>query len=198
MLIEHDMRVVFNLADRIMVLAEGKVLAEGAPRGNRRQRSGAGGLSRQGGGMIALQRRGAAHLLRQEPYPARRLARGAAGRDRRAARPQRRGQDDDAAQPDGPDAAARGQGAAVRRRRDRLSALPDRRSRRRLRAGGPPHLRQSDGRGEPAGAGRAAGPLDDRRASTRLSRASRSARRTRAASSRAASRRCCRSRAPCC
>jgi branched-chain amino acid transport system ATP-binding protein len=31
MLIEHDMRVVFNLADRIMVLAEGKVLAEGMP-----------------------------------------------------------------------------------------------------------------------------------------------------------------------
>jgi branched-chain amino acid transport system ATP-binding protein len=31
MLIEHDMRVVFNLADRIMVLAEGKVLAEGPP-----------------------------------------------------------------------------------------------------------------------------------------------------------------------
>jgi len=30
-LIEHDMRVVFNLADRIMVLAEGRVLAEGAP-----------------------------------------------------------------------------------------------------------------------------------------------------------------------
>ena len=31
MLIEHDMRVVFNLADRIMVLAEGRVLGEGAP-----------------------------------------------------------------------------------------------------------------------------------------------------------------------
>jgi branched-chain amino acid transport system ATP-binding protein len=31
MLIEHDMRVVFNLADRIMVLGEGRVLAEGAP-----------------------------------------------------------------------------------------------------------------------------------------------------------------------
>jgi branched-chain amino acid transport system ATP-binding protein len=28
-LIEHDMRVVFHLADRIMVLAEGAVLAEG-------------------------------------------------------------------------------------------------------------------------------------------------------------------------
>ncbi len=30
-LIEHDMRVVFNLADRILVLAEGSVLAEGTP-----------------------------------------------------------------------------------------------------------------------------------------------------------------------
>lgn len=30
-LIEHDMRVVFNLAERVMVLAEGRVLAEGAP-----------------------------------------------------------------------------------------------------------------------------------------------------------------------
>ena len=30
-LIEHDMRVVFHLADRIMVLSEGKMLAEGTP-----------------------------------------------------------------------------------------------------------------------------------------------------------------------
>jgi branched-chain amino acid transport system ATP-binding protein len=30
-LIEHDMRVVFNLADRIMVLAEGSLLVEGTP-----------------------------------------------------------------------------------------------------------------------------------------------------------------------
>ncbi|HEX4327172.1 MAG TPA: ABC transporter ATP-binding protein [Burkholderiales bacterium] len=30
-LIEHDMRVIFNLAQRIMVLAEGSVLAEGTP-----------------------------------------------------------------------------------------------------------------------------------------------------------------------
>jgi branched-chain amino acid transport system ATP-binding protein len=30
-LIEHDMRVIFHLADRIMVLGEGKVLAEGTP-----------------------------------------------------------------------------------------------------------------------------------------------------------------------
>ena len=31
-LIEHDMRVVFHLADLIMVLAEGKMLAEGTPK----------------------------------------------------------------------------------------------------------------------------------------------------------------------
>lgn len=31
LMIEHDMRVVFHLADRIMVLAEGAVLAEGTP-----------------------------------------------------------------------------------------------------------------------------------------------------------------------
>jgi branched-chain amino acid transport system ATP-binding protein len=31
LLIEHDMRVVFHLADRIMMLAEGAVLAEGTP-----------------------------------------------------------------------------------------------------------------------------------------------------------------------
>jgi branched-chain amino acid transport system ATP-binding protein len=30
-LIEHDMRVVFHLADRIMVLDQGKFLAEGTP-----------------------------------------------------------------------------------------------------------------------------------------------------------------------
>jgi len=31
MLVEHDMRVVFNLADRITVLAEGQMLADGTP-----------------------------------------------------------------------------------------------------------------------------------------------------------------------
>jgi branched-chain amino acid transport system ATP-binding protein len=31
LLIEHDMRVVFQLASRILVLAEGRVLAEGLP-----------------------------------------------------------------------------------------------------------------------------------------------------------------------
>ena len=38
-LIEHDMRVVFHLADRIMVLAEGRMLAEGTPAGDCRRRA---------------------------------------------------------------------------------------------------------------------------------------------------------------
>ena len=59
-LIEHDMRVVFHLADRIMVLAEGKMLAEGTPQGHRDQRGGAGGLFGEGGGMsgVALEAEG--------------------------------------------------------------------------------------------------------------------------------------------
>ena len=32
MLIEHDMRVVFNLADRVCVLDQGRMLAQGSPK----------------------------------------------------------------------------------------------------------------------------------------------------------------------
>ena len=48
-LIEHDMRVVFHLADRIMVLDRGQVARRGHAAGDRRQRGGAGGLSGEGG-----------------------------------------------------------------------------------------------------------------------------------------------------
>ena len=58
MLIEHDMRVVFHLADRIMVLAEGRVLAEGTPREIAAERRGPGRLSREGGAMNALEAEG--------------------------------------------------------------------------------------------------------------------------------------------
>ena len=58
MLIEHDMRVVFNLADRIMVLAEGTGAGGGRAAGDRRERGGPGRLSRQGRRMIALEAEG--------------------------------------------------------------------------------------------------------------------------------------------
>ncbi len=69
-LIEHDMRVVFNLADRITVLAEGSMLADGTPARNRatirrcRPPISEKPHERAGG-------RGPQHLLRQEPHPAR-------------------------------------------------------------------------------------------------------------------------------
>ena len=54
----------------------------------------------------------------------------AEGQSHGAARPQRRRQDDDAAQPDGIDAAARRQGDDLRTRDHRLAAVPRRRARR--------------------------------------------------------------------
>ena len=62
--------------------------------------------------------------------------------------------------------------------------------------GGTAHLCQPDGGREPAGAGRTARASGRLNASTRRFRASPSAVRTRAPSSRAVSRRCCRSLAP--
>ena len=198
-LIEHDMRVVFHLADRIMVLAEGAVLAEGTPPEIAAQRGGAGGLSREGGMSDAVAPgRGAAHLLRQEPHPARRRSRSARGRDRDPARPQRRRQDHDAcaASWDSPRRARARCASSATPRRDwppyRIAALgvgyvPEGR---RIFA----NLTVEENLKVPAN-GRGPGPS---RASTSSSRAWPSASPTRAASSRAASRRCCRSRARCC
>ena len=73
-LIEHDMRVVFHLADRISVLDQGRMLAAGHTAGDRRVGSRAGSLSR-GSRMTAARGRRLAHLLRQEPHSARRGAR---------------------------------------------------------------------------------------------------------------------------
>ena len=82
-LIEHDMRVVFHLADRIMVLAEGARAGRGhaATRSPPDERVQAAYLGKAR--MSAPRGRGPAHLLRQEPHPARRQPRGARGRDRR-------------------------------------------------------------------------------------------------------------------
>ena len=54
MLIEHDMRVVFHLADRIMVLDQGKFLAEGTPQEIAAERGGADRLSGPGRMSAAL------------------------------------------------------------------------------------------------------------------------------------------------
>ncbi len=83
LIVEHDMQVVMELADRITVLHYGAILAEGRRprsrtiRGCRRSISRhehARTIARSGAG-AAGQGRGPAHLLRQEPHPARRFAR---------------------------------------------------------------------------------------------------------------------------
>ena len=51
-MVEHDMKVVFDLADVITVLVYGQVIASGPPAGRARQSGGAGSLSGCAGGMI--------------------------------------------------------------------------------------------------------------------------------------------------
>ena len=92
-LIEHDMRVIFHLADRIMVLAEGAVLAEGPPAeiaANEAVQAAYLGQAAGDGARERARGHGAAYLLRQEPHPAWRQHRGRRGPDHRTPRPQRR------------------------------------------------------------------------------------------------------------
>ena len=145
-LIEHDMRVVFHLADRITVLDQGQLLAEGTPAGDRRQRGRAGRLSGQGRMTAALDRRGPAHLLRQEPHPAwRRASRSPKGEITALLGRNGAGKTTTLRSLDGADPAARGprHASSATTRRD-WPPYPHRRARRRLCARGPPDLRQSD------------------------------------------------------
>ena len=81
------MRVVFPLADRITVLDRGRAAGRRAAAGDRRQRGRPGSLSRQRAHRAASRSRPRPPcVLRQEPHPPRRLARGREGRARRAAR----------------------------------------------------------------------------------------------------------------
>ena len=88
-IVEHDMSVVFGLADRISVLVYGADHRHRHAGGDPRQPEGAGSLSRRGGGTDARGQR-PARLLRQEPHPAGRRPARRRRRGRQPARPQRR------------------------------------------------------------------------------------------------------------
>ena len=78
-MVEHDMSVVFDLADVVTVLVYGQVIASGPPARDPRQPRGAGGLPRHGGqSPDAVEVARPARLLRQEPHPPGRQPRGAA------------------------------------------------------------------------------------------------------------------------
>ena len=195
-LIEHDMRVVFNLADRITVLDQGRAGRRHAA-GNRRQSGGAGRLSGEGR-MRRAGGRGPQHLLRQEPHPARGRPDRRRGPHHHAARPQRRRQDHDAAQPHGPDAAAHRACAIFGTETTRLPPF-------RIAALGVgyvpegrrifPNLTVEENLRVPL---ERPGPWTIRSASIELFPRLEERRRTAAASFPAASRRCCRSPARCC
>ena len=115
------------------------------------------------GGARGLSRRGARHepargrrpelLLRRFAHPVRRVAAGGAQRGGGAARPQRRGQEHHAQEPDGRGDAAQRQGRVRRQERRRPEEPRDRPRRHAAGPRGSPHLRQPQRRGEP-GAGR--------------------------------------------
>ena len=67
-MVEHDMGVVFDLADRISVLVYGEIIATDTPGAHPRERGRAGGLPRDRASMLEVD--DAARLLRQEPHPA--------------------------------------------------------------------------------------------------------------------------------
>ena len=99
LMIEHDMKVVFELADTITVLYYGEVLASGTAGDHPRGREGARRLPRAWATDARARRRPC--VLRQQPRAARVSRPRRPRRGRVAARPQRRRQDDDGARDHG-------------------------------------------------------------------------------------------------
>ena len=179
LIIEHDMDVVFTLADRITVLHYGEVLAEGTadevradprvyevylgsglaperlrdagPTAGPGPRTGHRRRLPEGSRTDARARgRGDPHLLRRQPRPPRRVAARRRGRGGGAARAERRRKDDADPQHHGVHA-VQGRPHRARGRADPLLAgAPHREAGRGAGATGTPHLRAAHGAGEPA------------------------------------------------
>ena len=143
--IEHDMRLIMSLCERIQVLDFGETLAIGAPAEIRRDEASCRPTSARRNARSHRSRR----LLRARAGPGGARPGGARGRDRGRGRPQRRRQDHAAesglrARPAEPgEDHPRGALAA------RPGAREDRPARARPRPRGPRHLRQPDRGGEP-------------------------------------------------
>ena len=153
---EHSMDVVFAHADRIIVLARGELIAEGAPAAVRddarvREVYFGGGTTFAGVTGEPCLRSRARRLVRPGADPLRRLARGRRRRVRRAGRPQRRRQVDDDEGDHGLDGAPTRPGRLPRPRHLGAAALPHRPPRSRLGAGRPAHLHRPHGAREPRG-----------------------------------------------
>ncbi|WBO58127.1 ABC transporter ATP-binding protein [Acidocella sp. MX-AZ03] len=116
--VEHDMAIVFGIADRITVLDNGTMLAEGTAREISENPACNRPISAMRWRRTRHERgsgnRWCAHLLRQEPYSARRVAEGGGGRAGGAAGPQWRWQNHHHAQRDEPHAAKSRQCETVR------------------------------------------------------------------------------------